>query len=155
MANNSLRNLTYSVAKIYLQCFLNHKTCLHLFPLMYKSLTCQFACIYGSLRSLMQFRKLDMAHCSYYQQEKIMSTCICGHDIKWHWMDMHHQRRCVNHISKSDACPCLKYVGEEKIKSTTVHQHSGLIHTYYCFLVKLKILRVNNCGLLNCISKIT
>jgi hypothetical protein len=30
---------------------------------------------------------------------------------------MHHQRRCVNHISKSDACPCLKYVDEEKIKS--------------------------------------
>ena len=46
-----------------------------------------------------------------------MSTCICGHDIKWHWMDMHQQRRCVNHISKSDACPCLKYVDEEEIKS--------------------------------------
>ena len=42
-----------------------------------------------------------------------MRTCICGHDVSWHWMDMHRKGRCVYHIAELDACQCKKYVKDE------------------------------------------
>ena len=42
-----------------------------------------------------------------------MRTCICGHDVSWHWMDMHRKGRCVYHIAELDACQCKKYVKSE------------------------------------------
>jgi len=39
-----------------------------------------------------------------------MTNCICGHDVSWHWMDMHKKGRCVYRITEIDACHCEKYV---------------------------------------------
>ena len=39
-----------------------------------------------------------------------MTNCICGHDVSWHWMDMHKKARCVYRIAEIDACHCGKYV---------------------------------------------
>jgi hypothetical protein len=46
-----------------------------------------------------------------------MTKCICGHDVSWHWMDMHRKGRCVYHITELDACHCEKYIKDEETKN--------------------------------------
>lgn len=43
-----------------------------------------------------------------------MTNCICGHDVRCHWMDMHRKGRCVYHITELDACHCKKYIKDEE-----------------------------------------
>lgn len=45
-----------------------------------------------------------------------MTNCICGHDVSWHWMDMHKKGRCVYRIAETDACHCEKYVKDDDDK---------------------------------------
>jgi ferredoxin-thioredoxin reductase catalytic subunit len=53
----------------------------------------------------------------------MMRNCICGHDISWHWMDIHRQGRCVYHINEYDACHCKKYIkGEDEEKEMTLEE---------------------------------
>lgn len=47
----------------------------------------------------------------------MMKNCICGHDVRCHWMDMHRKGRCVYHITELDACHCQKYIKDEEEKN--------------------------------------
>ena len=49
-----------------------------------------------------------------------MTNCICGHDVSWHWMDMHKKARCVYRIAEIDACHCEKYVKVDRGKELTL-----------------------------------
>lgn len=49
-----------------------------------------------------------------------MTKCICGHDVSWHWMDMHKKARCVYRIAEIDACHCEKYVKVDQGKELTL-----------------------------------
>ena len=53
-----------------------------------------------------------------------MTNCICGHDVSWHWMDMHKQHRCVFRIAETNACHCKKYVRDNDQEKELTVEHS-------------------------------
>lgn len=56
-----------------------------------------------------------------------MTNCICGHDVSWHWMDMHKKGRCVYRIAEIDACHCEKYVKDvDQGKELTLENTGGI-----------------------------
>jgi len=54
-----------------------------------------------------------------------MTNCICGHDVSWHWMDMHRKGRCVYRIAEIDSCQCEKYVKDEDKEKELVPENTG------------------------------
>lgn len=55
-----------------------------------------------------------------------MTKCICGHDVSWHWMDMHKKCRCVYRITEIDACHCEKYVKDEYREKEITLENPGM-----------------------------
>ena len=54
-----------------------------------------------------------------------MTNCICGHDVSWHWIDMHKKGRCVYRIAEIEACQCEKYVKDEDQGKEITLEHPG------------------------------